>query len=129
MPQHTLVLDRANFEVFNISCYQITFIYISILYCYQPFLPVCVICVLLTLSRKSPVFRPSIVQSADGLFRVKVRAYGLPTSAPPPLLGGFAIPLAHCDVGSKKQQVPDIREFSKHYRRTRKNIFSGQTVT
>ena len=54
----------------------------------------CVICVLLTLSRKSPGFRPSIVQSAYGLFRVKVRAHGLPTSVPPPPYGGFAIPLA-----------------------------------
>jgi len=41
------------------------------------------------------------------------------------------LPTSHedCEIKSKKQQVPEIREFSKHYRRTRKNIFSGWAVT
>ena len=76
------------FYVFNIYCCNIAFhIYIFILYLVTTVLASVVLVVLLTLSHKSPVVRPSIAQRADGWYRLKVRAYGI-TSCALPLFGG-----------------------------------------
>ena len=42
---------------------------------------------MVTLSHESPVVRRSVAQRADGLYRVKVRAYGITSCALPPFRG------------------------------------------
>ena len=88
MPAQYSSVDRASFYVFYIYCCKIAFhIYIYIIFGINCSGQCCVGFVLLTLSHKSPVVRPSIAQRADGWYRLKLRAYGL-TSCALPLFGG-----------------------------------------
>ena len=64
MPTVYSSVDRANSYAFNISCCKIAFhIYIYIIFGTNRSCQCCVGFVLLTLSHKSPVVRPSIAQS------------------------------------------------------------------
>ena len=88
MPAECTSVDRANFGCLTFLVENLISLHIYIIFCVNYSCQCLYWSRMLILSHKSPVVRRSVAQRTHGLYRLKVRAYGITSCALPPFSGG-----------------------------------------